>query len=238
MNEIAKIDPTQSSPFLELAAETLTTNVVGERLKFDKSRWVKGQSETPMPENARLLICMPELQIGWVKFVDGKPEGHRLGYVRAGFKMPDRNELGDDDESTWETGSNGQPKDPWTQTYIVLMRDMDTGELLTFLTNSNGGREAMLKLCQAYALGGYEEAGLCPVVALSSTSYQHPNPTFGKIWKPKFQITSWAPWTGAVVGEFADAVRDIPPEKKIEAPKAKTFEAPSYKALLDDEIEF
>ena len=53
----------------------------------------------PMPEHARLLVCMSELQIGWVKFVAGKPEGHHLGYVRAGFKMPDRNELGDDDES-------------------------------------------------------------------------------------------------------------------------------------------
>ena len=74
------------------------------------------------------------------------------------------------------------------------MRDMDTSELLTFLTNSKGGLQAVARLCQAYALGGYEEGGLCPVVALSSAQYQHPNP-FGKIWTPKFQITSWVPST-------------------------------------------
>jgi hypothetical protein len=78
------------------------------------------------------------------------------------------------------------------------------------------------------------------VVALSASQYQHPNPAYGKIWNPKFQITSWAPWTGAVFGEFGDAVRDIPASeieriKQPAAPKAKALGATAnYREECDD----
>jgi hypothetical protein len=44
-----------------------------------------------------------------------------MGLLYEGFVMPPRDSPGDLDQSKWEMGLDGKPKDPWShQIYLVL----------------------------------------------------------------------------------------------------------------------
>jgi hypothetical protein len=58
-----------------------------------------------------------------------------------------RESLGFTDKNQWETNDRGIPQDPWQPSDRIVMRTMDSGEdLLTFITGSVGGRNAIAKL--------------------------------------------------------------------------------------------
>jgi hypothetical protein len=92
------------------AAREESTGGIGKLLKFAKGVYIVGTEE--VPAGTEFIAHVESWVRGWVKFRGGSLVEHRIGKVADGFKMPERNGLGDLDESKWESGLSGK-KDPW-----------------------------------------------------------------------------------------------------------------------------
>src|SRR5215813_12745856 len=102
----------------------------GTFLKFTEGDWTLGEEGKTAPAQARFVVCMDECYRGWVRWWDSKPTDHLIGRVVDRHRVPRREELGDQDESKWETANNGARRDPWARTvYLERWR-------------SQGGRQA------------------------------------------------------------------------------------------------
>jgi hypothetical protein len=166
------------------AAQEENANEVGKLLKFSKGHFLAGTEEIPAGTK---FVAHAELWVrGWVKFKGGQLVDRRVGRVADGFVVPEREALGDNDSSTWETDTHGDPQDPWSaQSYLPM--ETEDGEILTFVSGSVGGRQAVSRLC-ARAARQMATKGL-PIISLGIESYKHPN--YGRIDKPDFQIIAW-----------------------------------------------
>jgi hypothetical protein len=122
-----------------------------------------------------------------VKWAGGKPVEYRM--KPAGKPMPDRETLGDTDETLWEPGPDKKPRDPWQNSRFVYLIDPNTAEALTFSTASWGGREAVINLGDAIErVRRAGHPGALPVVELQAL----PWPTrYGRKSKPLFKIVDW-----------------------------------------------
>jgi hypothetical protein len=77
-------------------------------------------------------------------------------------------------------------------TDMLVMREIESGDLLTFSTSSQGGRSALGKLCRAFDRNYRKHVGGFPVVELGAESYDHD--LYGETWKPAFKVVGWAKW--------------------------------------------
>jgi hypothetical protein len=112
---------------------------------------------------------------------------HRVGRVADRFVVPAREDLDETDQTEWATGPKG-PEDPWTQQSYLPLENVETGDIVTFVSGSVGGRSAVSKLC-ARAAKHLAAIGQ-PRIKLAVESYRHK--TFGRIDKPDFQIVGWS----------------------------------------------
>ena len=149
---------------------------------------------------------------GWQKFKDGGVAGLQLCRFFEG-KPCSRNELDDLEESQWK--GRGR-RDPWSENYRIVMQD-EAGELVTFSTNSYGGKLAWEELLESYR-ADIEHPDLWPVVAAQVGYYDTRD--YKRIPKPHFDIVAWdEPW--------APPVPLLPAQPKpIEGPKASSRKPP------------
>jgi hypothetical protein len=167
------------------AAQEEGANELGRLLKFSKGHYLVGTEEIPL---GREYIAHVEHWVrGWIKFKHGELVERKVGRVADGFVVPQRDELDDTDESLWEKGPGGQPTDPWTAQSYLPLEDIESGEILTFVSGSVGGRGAASRLA-AQAARHMVTMGL-PRVTLGIESYKHKQ--FGRIDKPDFSIVGW-----------------------------------------------
>ena len=152
-------------------------------LKFVKGKWLIGDDD--VSTDRQFIAHAHQLAHGWVKFSDRKVVEQRVGIVAEGFQMADRDELGDTDTSQWEI-EDGKPKDPWVKQYYLPVEDADTGELLTFVTGSQGGNSAIGKLTSQFVRN--VRNGL-PVVQLEIGFYKHKK--YGTVHVPVLKLNFW-----------------------------------------------
>jgi hypothetical protein len=123
------------------------------------------------------------IHMAWVKFVEDKPI-HVLpgpnGY------LPDRNTLGDLDETQWECPFK-EPADPWQNTRYLHLFDSDTAEVFTFVTSSGGGRYAIDQLVGQIKLKRRFAPGVFPIIELSSAKWGKKFPKS----RPDFKVVGW-----------------------------------------------
>jgi hypothetical protein len=167
------------------AAQEEGANELGRLLKFSKGHFLVGTEEIPL--GGEFVAHVQHWTRGWVKFKLGELVERKVGRVADGFVVPQRDELDDGIESLWEKGPNGQPTDPWTQQSYLPLEDVETGEIVTFVSGSVGGRQAVSNLA-ARAARQMVMLGL-PRVELAVESYKHKS--FGRIDKPSFSIVGW-----------------------------------------------
>ena len=174
------------------AAETQASAIAGDLLAFRKGVWQRGEGKETVDTGVTFVANMAEIWRGWIRWRDGTPADHRL--VRVGEQAADRNDLGHFDEAKWEIGNDGNPRDPWSMTDRIVLRESGDEELslLTFSTGSYGGRQALGKLCKLYAQRAAEHADAYPVVQLSSGTWKHK--TYGDIPRPVFDVVGWEQW--------------------------------------------
>jgi hypothetical protein len=114
----------------ELAPQT----IAGRMIKFTKDgTFTVPDDESTIGEDVLFIANVPETLIGWIKFNGpGNPPDRHMGLLYDGYRMPSREELGDLDEASWETGLDGRPADPWTHAVYLVLQRTDTNELFTF----------------------------------------------------------------------------------------------------------
>ncbi len=179
-------------PFEAYADAVAPRTIVGTLLKFSKGDYLAGEEGTPVASGTKFTANLDELLVGWVKWRDGKPAEHIMKRVADGAVLPKRDELGDNDQSTWEADSAGKPRDPWQFINYLPLTD-EQGELFTFTTSSRGGLGAVGDLARRYALHRRRHPDVHPVIAFDVDSYLHKDKTIGRVKVPKFTPMGWEP---------------------------------------------
>jgi hypothetical protein len=151
------------------AAQEEGANEIGRLLKFSKGHYLVGTEEIPLGKE--FVAHVEHWTRGWVKFKHGELVERRVGRVADGFVVPDRDQLGDNDSTTWETDAHGEPQDPWSQQSYLPLEDLESGEILTFVSGSMGGRQAVSRLA-GRAARHLALMGL-PIIKLAVESYKH-----------------------------------------------------------------
>jgi hypothetical protein len=139
----------------------------------------------------------------WIKFQEGEKPVKKMYRGIGRERCPERDELPDLDQTFWEEGLNGQPKDPWNLQFIVPMENPDTDEKRLFVTTSAGGRRAVGELIDQYItrVRRHPQSGQ-PLVRLQKTYM--PTKKFGNVVMPLFEITGWTD------AEAREPIREIP----------------------------
>ena len=211
-------------PFTEYADAVSPQFIIGDLLKFSKGDYYAGINNQIVPAGTVFTVNMDELMAGFVRWWDGKPTDHVMVRVDDGKAPPKRAELGDHDETKWETDVSGAPRDPWAFTNYLPMLN-DTGELFTFTTSSRGGITAIAGLARRYANHRKRHPDVFPVISLRVDSYAHKNKEFGRIKFPVFAPAGYEP-----KAKFLEALAAA----GIEAAEREQIEAEP--APLDDNI--
>jgi hypothetical protein len=197
----------ETNPWLEAAAEAGSD--LGRLLKFVKGEWQIG--DDTVAENTEYIAHVDQIARGWIKFADGKVVDQIIGKLADSFKVPQREELSDNDPAQWnEKDANGNPRDPWVKQWLLPMVSVDTSDVVTFVTSSKGGAAAIGSLCRVY--GNKKRDGLLPIVALKTRSYKHQN--YGRIETPELPIVGWdgTPMATPITQDMTGgAIQEAPP---------------------------
>jgi|HubBroStandDraft_6_1064221.scaffolds.fasta_scaffold1554654_2 hypothetical protein len=144
----------QSSTALSTAAEAIAAaaqeegaNELGALLKYSKGHYFVGTDEIPM--GTEYLAHVHLWVRGYVKFKGGALIEHKVGKVADGFVIPEREDLDETDSSTWETSPSGEAKDPWTKQSYLPLENLETGEVVTFVSGSVGGPPSRVEALRA-----------------------------------------------------------------------------------------
>jgi hypothetical protein len=196
--------------------------IKGTLLKYNDRHWTKGTESEDIEQGTKLVAL--GAAAAWVRWAGGKPVEYRMR--EPGRRLPEREELGDLDQSQWERGPDGEPKDPWQNTRFVYLEDPRTAEAFTFSTSSWGGRQAVADLGEQIERMRFKHPGAVPLVELASAPMKT---KYGMKSKPFFKVLGWE------LGEYEDR-RDVPNGNA--APAITMVENKKMTNSLDDEIPF
>jgi hypothetical protein len=181
-NDIATLKT--ESELLSRAADDLSGGNVGKILKFQKGKYFVGDDEIAV--DSEMIAHITQLARGRVKFKGGELVARKIGKVIDGFALPQREDLDDHDESTWEKNDRGERRDPWISQSYLPLENPETGELIVFVTGSAGGRSAIGALVSTASRNLHKGQ---PIIQLGVRSYKHKQ--FGRIENPDFPIVGW-----------------------------------------------
>jgi hypothetical protein len=189
-NDVTIPQSTELNPYEEYGeAAASRANIVGHLLRFSKlGTWQYGQDKEELPEGARMLVYVPSLKVGWVKWSEGQAVQHIVGLTRERFKPPTRDKLGDLDDNEWAE-LNGRPIDPWQFTNYLVMCD-EAGEIYTYVTSSKTGIGAVAEISSTYGKRIRMKPNEIPVIELHCRPWKHRD--YGDMVAPSLKITGWA----------------------------------------------
>src|SRR5262249_18619513 len=102
-NDMTTIQRNLPANYEEEADNLLAATQGHEKLlKFVKGKYKVRDDEVPL--GTQYVAHANELTYCWIKFADSKVVDRRMGKAAEGFAPPEREELDDQDQSTWETG--------------------------------------------------------------------------------------------------------------------------------------
>lgn len=189
--ETLPTNPDEKNMYEEFGASG-GTRFLGSILNFKKGDFLTGQGgSTEVALGTKMVAGMNIMRHGWVHWVDNKPVDSDMGSMCLGFRPKKRPELGDMDSDMWPVDDTGTARDPWQETYHLPMMDADSNDVYTFVTSSEGGKNALKALSREYGPRIKKEPFSVPVVELSTEKYDHKVKTFGKIAVPVFKILGW-----------------------------------------------
>ena len=87
-------------------------NAIGETfLKFDRGVYRFGPADASeiLALGTLLVVNMPEMKVGWLKWQDGEVVATDMRRLADGFHVTPRENLGDMDEDLGETNNDGDP---------------------------------------------------------------------------------------------------------------------------------
>jgi hypothetical protein len=206
----------------QAAAENAGNYIQGDVIRFRDGRYYIGKEARAAPEGMRLAVV--DLRSCWVRWEDGRPA--EQVEQSPGSRVITREELGFLNESEWDAGLDGEPRDPWQDSRYLALIDPKTAASYTFITATWGGRSAIAALSDQIARAQRAHPGALPIVELGFTEM----PTqYGRKTKPAFKVTGW--------NRGAGPEADSPPSAPGRARGSTTIES-GRKAPIDDDIPF
>ena len=154
-------------------------------LKFVKGKFKVQDNEVPL--GTQYIAHANQLTFCWIKFRDKKVVDRKFGKAIDRWRPPERDELDDGDQSQWETGLDGKPKDPWVFQRLLPFEHLESGEVVIFVTSSTGGKIACDELVREYARRVKRTGSRAlPIVALRSKDM--PTTYYGPVPRPYFEV--------------------------------------------------
>jgi hypothetical protein len=169
--------------------------MTGTFFKFGKDgRFCKSIDDEEIPEGTEFVVIYDQVQAGFIKFMGkGNPPVRKQGAIFSGFVPPPRSELGDEDQSEWDTDLSGKPADPWQFQLLIPMQNVETGELFVFQTTSLTGRRAGDNLIGLCGRMERNEPDYYPVIKLRISGFNHRDERVGWVKTPAFERVGKAP---------------------------------------------
>ena len=199
-----------TNSWLEIGAE-LDKYLGAPLLKFTKQGEFAISDIDTIPDGTRCIAHCDLMEIGWVRWVDGKPTDRKVGLIADGFVPPQRADLPDRDETTWEIQDDGTRRDPWSFQMAAPLTRLDAGgETYQFTVGSKGGLRCLSALTRAYGKRVAEKKPGLPIVELKSDRYKHPR--YGWIHFPVLHVVGWTGADGkpeSLGTEMDDAIPDF-----------------------------
>jgi hypothetical protein len=197
----------------------------GELLKFNgkTGEWSACAQELPIEKGRMLAAIVPEMLAGYMLWKDGEPADQ--SWMPA-FKFNPREHraaLGHHDQSLWLKDDKGNPVDPWKEGVMLPMLDPDSREQFTFSSSSVGGVRAAKRLVDMFIkqvrAAPETTRGCLPLVALSSSSYQHDDRKRGTIYNPVFEGIDWVRASDLLLPREPGSRSEPPPDDGVPEPQ-------------------
>ena len=150
-----------------------------------------------VPVGTRFVAFLHETRKGYIKFNgQGVPPDVRMVRIDENAKVPERDELGDNDQSQWPIGLSGEPKDPWKPQFAIPMPRHDSGgELYVYVARGIVAMNSAGDLLGRWRYHPKRKVGLVPVIHIESGTY--PSKRYGgRKPKPLLVIDGWVTKTG------------------------------------------
>jgi hypothetical protein len=168
----------------------------GDLIKCDHNtgEWLRMHGENAiLIGNERFVVNPLELIDTWDKYVSGKRIDRKV-YRTIDFEFaPEREVLGDLDESRWELDRSGKRrKDPWARAVYLPLKALSEGELCAFKATGQGAIGEIAELCGMYASA--DRGGKLPVIEPDARSFESQHGS--TIYVPVFRLVDWAFWEG------------------------------------------
>jgi hypothetical protein len=164
-----------------------TRDVFQKLLKFKKGKFYIQDDEVRI--GAEYVAHPSKLTLCWIKFSGGEVADRRFGKAAEGYRPPEREELGDRDESKWERGLDGKPKDPWSFQHLLPLENPENGEVVIFTTSSVGGEIGVKELVREWARRAKKGSRALPIVKLATMDMN--TKKYGAVPRPYFPVIAW-----------------------------------------------
>ena len=197
-NVPATLDEFSGDDGFELVATPAGPNFRAVYMRFVKGTYELGAEREPVPLGTQFIVIAAKE--GWARVVRG--EDVRRVPREPGKPFPQRNELGDTDQSQWPL-FDGQPSDPWTLSNELLLIEKETGRPVIFASTSWTGREAVADLCRLITYQRRSRGpNAKPIVSIGVGTYRSRR---GPVATPKFTVLAWIDTNGTELGPSATA---------------------------------
>jgi hypothetical protein len=241
-NAVIVANDADLAALVDAAYELAPSDIVGLPLKYTKGKWTIRESkdnESVVGATDMFVVDVLSYSEGWVRW-ENKKRTHKIIARRIdGFISPPRHVLPEVDETEWPYDAKG-PKDPWSEIQAIVMRDLTGERLVTWTSDSYGGRIALGALLKTFTEECRAHPGCYPVVLLES--YDRQTAEFGKVATPRLKIVDWKPF-GEGAAPAGDPNRAAAVRKQLESLKTLALPKPDAKTRragddMDDEIPF
>jgi hypothetical protein len=226
-------EPNVPAQFVDPLDYYLQREKVDEGVAFDGT-FVNFNGQTGVwSANKRPLLPGPALVnvygtvIGWIKLEGGKiTDRTNLGFLINGYVPPDRESLGDLDESRWSY-NNGRREDPWKKVaYLQMTIGNQNFIYAPFAPTQVSAVNAFIAMFRRERV---RAAGKFPLVELDARDFT--NNSGGTTFAPVFRVVGWGYLDGAPAPE-PPMVEVKPKPLALDKPK------PAKKGDMDDDIPF
>jgi hypothetical protein len=173
--------------------EVAPASIVGRLIKFKKGKFVIADDESEIADSEDFICLADMTMIGWVKFNENAPPDRIMGLLYDGFEMPERETLGDLDQSQWELGLDNRPADPWQHHIYLVLQKPATQEFFTFAASTVTARRSIGNLLRHYNRTLKMGATDYPVIRLKLSGFNHRDERVGWVPTPAFAVVGKAP---------------------------------------------
>jgi hypothetical protein len=195
MNALTPHGPQAPNPYESYGSTSRARRLIGTPMKFNKGEYLTGPKDDQriVPLGTKLVAIPQSFGCCWQRFVGAKPAFGPGGLISEGFVLPPRHTLGDLEEALWAPDEiTGEPRDPWCATHFACLAPSSLTPVYTFISSSYGGIEALKDLSAEYGKRLRLGASGYPLIELAVDAYNHKNPRFGRIRKPRFlPVVEW-----------------------------------------------